>query len=96
MADDPEQVARQVTEVNSAVAKVRGAAFSPDGSVNIEVDVYGTITDLRLTEFAMERGPEHFGQLVQDCHERAHAAALAEARRVEEQVRGQQDSRGAW
>ncbi|MEV0359013.1 YbaB/EbfC family nucleoid-associated protein [Nocardia sp. NPDC050697] len=95
MSDDLEQVARQVAELNTAVAKVRGAAYSPDGSITIEVDIYGTITDLRLTEFAMERGPEHFAQLVRDCHERAHTAALAEARETEGRIRRQQDSRGA-
>ncbi|MFC8044286.1 YbaB/EbfC family nucleoid-associated protein [Nocardia sp. NPDC057353] len=96
MSEDLEQVARQVAEVNTAVAEVRGTAFSPDGSVNIEVDIYGTITDLRLTDFAMERGPEHFAQLVRDCHERAHTTALTEARRVEDRIRGRQHSRGAW
>lgn len=96
MRDDLEQVARQVAALDAAVAKVRGVAYSSDGSVQIEVDLYGAITDLRLTEFAMERGPEHFARTVRDCHERAQAAALAEARETHDAVRGQQHSRGAW
>lgn len=96
MSEDLDQVARRVTELDTAVGSVRGEAYSPNGAIHLEVDLYGAITGLRLTEFAMERGPEKFAQLVRDCHERAHAAALANARQVHATVRGQQDSRGAW
>lgn len=89
-------MARRATELDTAVGNVRGEAYSPNGSIYLEVDLYGAITDLRLTEYAMEHGPKKFAQLIEDCHARAHSAALADARRVHETVRGQHDSRGAW
>ncbi|WP_040798492.1 hypothetical protein [Nocardia higoensis] len=96
MHEDLDQVARRVTELDAAVGSVRGEAYSSNGAVYVEVDLYGAITGLRLTEFAMERGAEEFARLVAESHERAHTAALANARLAHEAVRAQQDSRGVW
>jgi len=96
MYEDLDEMARRVTELNTAVEKVRGEAYSPNAAVYMQVDLYGAITSLRLTESAMERGPTQFAVLVGECHQRAHTAALANARQVYESVRRQQDSRGAW
>ncbi|MBF6139914.1 hypothetical protein IU444_08230 [Nocardia farcinica] len=56
--DGPERLAGHVAELDAAVHAVRGTACSPDGSVYREVDIYGAITRLQLTDFAMERGPQ--------------------------------------
>ncbi|WP_405177622.1 YbaB/EbfC family DNA-binding protein [Nocardia sp. NBC_01377] len=94
MTEDLDRLAHRVAELNAAVGEVRGTSYSPDGSVHIEVDIYGAITRLRLNEFAMEHGPERFAELIIDCHDRAHAAAVIDARSAYESVRAQQDSRG--
>ncbi|MBF6270373.1 hypothetical protein [Nocardia farcinica] len=56
--DGPERLAGHVAELDAAVHAVHGTACSPDGSVDREVDIYGAITRLQLTDFAMERGPQ--------------------------------------
>lgn len=96
MSEDLNEIARRVIELDRAVESVRGEAHSPNGAVQLEVDLYGSITGLRLTDFAMERGPEQFARLVADCQRRAHEMAVANARRIHESVRRQQASRGAW
>ncbi|MGV9584156.1 hypothetical protein [Nocardia farcinica] len=94
MTEDLERLAAHVAELDAAVHAVRGTACSPDGSVYMEVDIYGAITRLQLTDFAMERGPQRLAQLVTTCHDRAHAAAVTAARAAHDSVRAQQDSRG--
>ncbi|WP_280501800.1 hypothetical protein [Nocardia farcinica] len=86
----------RIVELNTTIGRIRGKAVSPDGAVYMEVDLYGEITSLRLSDFAMERGPERFARLVADCHRRAHSEALEEARLLHRAAKERENLRGTW
>ncbi|MET7767402.1 YbaB/EbfC family nucleoid-associated protein [Nocardia sp. NPDC005366] len=82
MAEDNAAIAARVKRINEAVERVRGRSRSTDGTVYIETDARGSITDLRLSEYALEYGAERLAGLIVDRHRVAYAAAEAEAERA--------------
>ncbi|WP_454198511.1 YbaB/EbfC family nucleoid-associated protein [Nocardia sp. Marseille-Q1738] len=80
--DDVSARALEIKRLNEQLAAVRGAARSVDGSVSIETDVSGRITDLYLADYAMENGPDRLAALIIDRHRAALDNANAEATRI--------------
>ncbi|MBF6302881.1 YbaB/EbfC family nucleoid-associated protein [Nocardia amamiensis] len=74
--------ALEIKRINEQLAAVRGSARSMDGSVSIETDVSGRITDLYLADYAMENGPDRLAALIIDRHRAALDNANAEATRI--------------
>ncbi|UAK33387.1 YbaB/EbfC family nucleoid-associated protein [Nocardia asteroides] len=79
--------ALEIKQINEQLAAVRGSARSADGSVFVETDVNGRITDLYLADYAMENGPDRLAALITDRHRTALDNANAEARRIFEAPR---------
>ncbi|WP_040783736.1 YbaB/EbfC family nucleoid-associated protein [Nocardia pneumoniae] len=80
--DDMSARALEIKRINEQLAAVRGSARSMDGSVSIETDVNGRITDLYLADYAMENGPDRLAALIIDRHRAALDNANAEATRI--------------
>jgi DNA-binding protein YbaB len=80
--DDVSARALEIKQINEQLAAVRGSARSADGSVFVETDVNGRITDLYLADYAMENGPDRLAALITDRHRTALDNANAEARRI--------------
>ncbi|WP_054813472.1 YbaB/EbfC family nucleoid-associated protein [Nocardia arizonensis] len=82
MTEDDAALAARMARINEAIAGVRGRARAADGSVYVETDARGSITDLRLSDYALEHDPRRLAGLIADSHRAAHADAEAEAERV--------------
>ncbi|MFR9751386.1 YbaB/EbfC family nucleoid-associated protein, partial [Nocardia sp. 004] len=82
MAEDTEELAARITRINKATERVRGQARSTDGTVYIETDTRGAITDLWLSPYAFENGADRLAALIADRHRVAHQNAEAEAERI--------------
>jgi DNA-binding protein YbaB len=80
--ENTDELAARVKRINEATERVRGRAQSLDGTVYIETDARGAITDLRLSSYAQEYDPDRLATLIADRHRVAHANAEAEAERV--------------
>ncbi|WP_067465452.1 YbaB/EbfC family nucleoid-associated protein [Nocardia amamiensis] len=80
--DDVSARALEIKRLNEQLAAVRGSARSVDGSVSIETDVNGRITDLYLADYAMENGPDRLAALIIDRQRAAMDNANAEATRI--------------
>ncbi|WP_330233155.1 YbaB/EbfC family nucleoid-associated protein [Nocardia sp. NBC_00508] len=80
--DDISAQALEIKRLNEQLAAVRGSARSVDGSVSIETDVNGRITDLYLADYAMENGPDRLAALIIDRHRAAVDNANTEATRI--------------
>ncbi|MGK8520707.1 YbaB/EbfC family nucleoid-associated protein [Nocardia asteroides] len=80
--DDVSARALEIKQLNEQLAAVRGSARSVDGSVFVETDVNGRITDLYLADYAMDNGPDRLAALIVDRHRTALDNANAEARRI--------------
>ncbi|MGY4101395.1 YbaB/EbfC family nucleoid-associated protein [Nocardia sp. R16R-3T] len=82
MAEDTEELATRIKRINEATERVRGRAQSADGTVYIETDARGAITDLRLAPHAVEHGMSRLAMLIADRHRAAYTNAEAEAQQV--------------
>ncbi|MEV2224026.1 YbaB/EbfC family nucleoid-associated protein [Nocardia vinacea] len=82
MAEDTEELAARIKRINEATERVRGRAQSADGTVYIETDARGAITDLRLAPHAVEHGMSRLAMLIVDRHRAAYTNAEAEAQQV--------------
>lgn len=72
----------------NAIAQVRGVAETAGGAVVVETDVYGTITDLRLTPAAMAVEGSRLAKAISQCHQTAKGRAEAEANRIYAEMMG--------
>lgn len=69
--------AQDIQRINEQLAGIRGSARAQDGSVIIETDVAGRITELWVADWAMEHhGPERFAGLIMNRHKAALESAL--------------------
>lgn len=82
MAEDTEELAARIKRINEATERVRGRAQSADGTVYIETDARGAITDLRLAPDAAEHGVSRLAMLIADRHRAAYTNAEAEAQQI--------------
>ncbi|MFI1915007.1 YbaB/EbfC family nucleoid-associated protein [Nocardia sp. NPDC020380] len=80
MKSDP--IAARNDRIVSAVAQVRGHAQTSGGTVVVETDAYGTITDLRISPAAMAFEGERLARAIVQCHQTARKQAEVEANRV--------------
>ncbi|WP_280456576.1 YbaB/EbfC family nucleoid-associated protein [Nocardia carnea] len=74
--------AAEIARINAELAEIRGAIRSRDGSVRIETDVAGRITNIWLADYAMDDGPDHLATVIADTHRLALAEAMAAAERA--------------
>jgi DNA-binding protein YbaB len=58
--------AERAVEVKASIDRVRGKARSRRGEVEVEVDVSGQLTDLRLADDAMELRPADLATLIRE------------------------------
>jgi DNA-binding protein YbaB len=58
--------AKQAAEAQVAMAKVRGKARTKNGEVAAEVDSNGVLTDLKLTDEALEDHPDDLARSIRD------------------------------
>ncbi|MEV5837244.1 YbaB/EbfC family nucleoid-associated protein [Nocardia sp. NPDC052112] len=77
----------EIQRINERLAAVRGSARSSDGSVSIETDAGGRITDLYIADYAMDNGPQHLANLIIDRHRAALGNAEAAAVQLFEESR---------
>jgi DNA-binding protein YbaB len=82
MAEDTEELAARIKQINEATERVRGRAQSADGTVYIETDARGAITDLRLAPHSAEHGMSRLAMLIADRHRVAYTNAEAEAQQI--------------
>ncbi|WP_406275082.1 YbaB/EbfC family nucleoid-associated protein [Nocardia sp. NBC_00881] len=82
MIEDADELAARVKRINEATERVRGHAQSADGTVYVETDARGAITDLRLSSYAREHDPDRLAALIADRHRVAYTNAEAEAERI--------------
>lgn len=86
--------AAEIDRINAALADIRGTARCADGSVAIETDVNGRITNIYVADYAMDDGPKRLESLIADTHRKALDDALAGATRIyETEDRGRRDAR---
>ncbi|QQM24663.1 YbaB/EbfC family nucleoid-associated protein [Rhodococcus sp. P-2] len=64
------------------VGKVRARADAGGGAVSVEVDAYGAITDLQLTESCLRAGAAALSDAITQSHRTACAAAAAAAQEL--------------
>ncbi|MGG7101014.1 YbaB/EbfC family nucleoid-associated protein [Rhodococcus sp. 24CO] len=69
-------------QVDAEVGKVRARADAGGGAVSIEVDAYGTITDLQLTESCLRAGHAALSAAITASHRTACAAAAEAAQEL--------------
>ncbi|MFE2997305.1 YbaB/EbfC family nucleoid-associated protein [Nocardia sp. NPDC059246] len=92
MSAELEQLAEDNARLHSAIVEVRGRAETPGGTVAVETDVNGTITDLRIEQSAMSVEPARLAQAITQCHQEARERAQAEATRVFAELRDQPEA----
>ncbi|MFF1388456.1 YbaB/EbfC family nucleoid-associated protein [Rhodococcus erythropolis] len=69
-------------QVDAEVGKVRARADAGGGVVSIEVDAYGAITDLQLTESALRVGAAALSASIAAAHRTASASAASAAQEL--------------
>ncbi|MFE5873921.1 YbaB/EbfC family nucleoid-associated protein [Rhodococcus sp. NPDC056506] len=69
-------------QVDAEVGKVRARAEAGGGAVSVEVDAYGTITDLQLTEGCLRAGAAALSASITAAHRTASAAAASAAQEL--------------
>ena len=67
--------AKQAADAQGAMAAVRGKARSKDGDVAAEVDSNGVLTDLKLTDEALEDQPEDLARSIREVVREAQSDA---------------------
>ncbi|WP_306361321.1 YbaB/EbfC family nucleoid-associated protein [Nocardia sp. CC227C] len=82
MSDDAQQKAERNARRLQAIAQVRGRAQSAAGTVTVEADVNGTITELRISPAAMSAEPDRLAKAIAQCHETARQRAQDEGVRL--------------
>ncbi|MFI6867606.1 YbaB/EbfC family nucleoid-associated protein [Nocardia sp. NPDC050406] len=65
-----------------AISQVRGQAQTAGGTITVEADVNGTITELRISHAAMSVEPDRLANAIARCHETARQRAQTEAVRL--------------
>jgi len=74
-------------QVDTEVGKVRARADAGGGAVSVEVDAYGAITDLHLTESSLRAGAAALSASITQAHRTASAAAAATAQELRAPLR---------
>ncbi|KJF25236.1 hypothetical protein CJ178_22445 [Rhodococcus sp. ACPA4] len=69
-------------QVDIEVGKVRARADAGGGAVSVEVDAFGAITDLQLTESCLGAGAAALSAAITASHRTACAAAAAAAQEL--------------
>jgi len=69
-------------QVDAEVGKVRARAEAGGGAVSVEVDAYGAITDLQLTEGGLRAGAAALSASIAAAHRTASAAAASAAQEL--------------
>ncbi|MDV6267908.1 YbaB/EbfC family nucleoid-associated protein [Rhodococcus globerulus] len=69
-------------QVDIEVGKVRARADAGGGAVSVEVDAFGAITDLQLTESGLRAGAAALSAAITASHRTACAAAAAAAQEL--------------
>ena len=69
-------------QVDTEVGKVRARADAGGGAVSVEVDAYGAITDLHLTESCLRGGAIALSTAITAAHRTASAAAAEAAQEL--------------
>ncbi|MGW5574545.1 hypothetical protein ACWEVD_25380 [Nocardia thailandica] len=77
-----EASARDIRKLNAAIDDIRGESSSSDGAVSLTCDVFGTVTNLVLQDYCMDRGGSHLAHQIAKAHRDARAAALEQADNV--------------
>jgi len=83
--------AAQMPAFEAAVAAVRGVGRSRGRDIVVEVDSVGRVTDLRLSEHALARGPQRLSHEIVTAIRDAEAAAQAATLRVVGELLGGDD-----
>ncbi|MVU78957.1 hypothetical protein GPX89_17100 [Nocardia sp. ET3-3] len=79
MSTDRERIAARNARLQEAIMQVRGKVASAGGTVAVETDRNGTITDLRISQAAMSANPDQLAQVIAQCHEAARLQAQDKA-----------------
>lgn len=68
--------------IDTRLVDIRGSASTPDAGIVVQTDIHGNITDLFLSNQALNMGPHRLAELIIDRQRAALARATAEAERI--------------
>jgi DNA-binding protein YbaB len=91
MGEQVEEARRRAAalgEVRERVTAVKGSARSDDRSVQLTVDSAGRLLDVRLTDDALDRGPDALGRELVRLAREAVQDAAAQVAAIDEQAYG--------
>ncbi|MEU1431181.1 hypothetical protein ABZ412_29345 [Nocardia sp. NPDC005746] len=71
------ELADRAERIDAEIAKVRGRAQTTDGSVILETNPYGSITNLHLSSHVTSVEPSRLAAVITELHRRAYEEAKA-------------------
>lgn len=81
------ELADRAERIDAEIAKVRGRAQTTDGSVILETNPYGSITNLHLSSHVTSVEPSRLAVVITELHRRAYEEAKALGAEVFQAIR---------
>ncbi|MFF0607869.1 YbaB/EbfC family nucleoid-associated protein [Nocardia tengchongensis] len=85
-------MAERAERIDAEISRVRGRAQTTDGSVVLETNPYGAITDLRLSSHVMSVESSRLAAVIVELHRRAYEEAKAQGAEVFQAIKDRQSS----
>ena len=89
------ELAADAERIDAEILRVRGRAQTTDGSVVLETNPYGSITDLHLSSHVTSVEPSRLAAVIVELHRRAYEEAKANGAEVFKAIKNRLPTRSA-